>query len=55
MGDYVPRNGTPTRSEESPQSIIDCIQFKAILQCNQKKYQLTGQAAASALLISNEP
>lgn len=34
---------------------IDCIQFKAILQCNQKKYQLTGQPGASTPLVSNEP
>ncbi|KAI1068183.1 hypothetical protein LB507_004636 [Fusarium sp. FIESC RH6] len=30
-------------NEEYP---IDCIQFKALLQCNQKKYQLTGQPTA---------
>ncbi|KAH7163170.1 hypothetical protein B0J13DRAFT_538000 [Dactylonectria estremocensis] len=41
---------------------LDCIQFKALLQCNQKKYQLTGQPTevdklrvSAAPPISSEP
>ncbi|KAI5466338.1 hypothetical protein BGZ63DRAFT_375979 [Mariannaea sp. PMI_226] len=35
---------------------IDCIQFKALLQCNQKKYQLLGQpSVADKIPVSEVP
>ncbi|KAF7546623.1 hypothetical protein G7Z17_g8302 [Cylindrodendrum hubeiense] len=34
---------------------IDCIQFKALLQSNQKKYQLAGQPTAEETIVASTP